>query len=180
MQLKNKQIASHAYLNLLRQQHSKENWGRSKPEKTGNAAIALIERNDIKSVLDYGTGHGTVPTYLREKLPDVDVMGFDAGRAEWSKFPDEVELLMSGDVMEHIEPEFLKNVIDVQKETATRYMYHRIHMLPAHAILADGRNAHLIQENGDWWRKQYEDSNWNCFRRGGNNMYVDLYLVKES
>jgi hypothetical protein len=158
--------------------HSSTTWGHSKPEKTGDAAIRIIQRYKLKSVLDYGTGHGTVPEYLRENLTDVKVMGFEPGLPRSVRFPDEVDLLMSGDVMEHIEPEFLKNVIDVQKETATRFMYHRIHMLPANAILPDGRNAHLIQEDGEWWKKQYECDEWCCYRmvKDPHNMYVDLYL----
>jgi len=185
MILKNKRIASDEYVALLKDMHNRQRrWGHSRGHKLGTPVMKWIKEFGLKSVLDYGTGHGRVPKFLRENLPDVEVYGYEFGEPggapmdKYGEFPDKVEFLVSGDVMEHVEPEFLKNVIDLQKETATKYMYHKIHKKPACQDLADGRNAHLIQEEDDWWQEQYEDENWECISRGGNNVYVGLLLKK--
>ena len=37
------------------------------------------------------------------------------------------------------------------------YIYHLISCAPAKLILPDGRNAHLIQQEPDWWKQKHLD-----------------------
>jgi len=57
------------------------------------------------------------------------------------------------DVLEHIEPELLNNVLDDLKRVVDKYGLFTIHTGPAMKILPDGRNAHLIQQPLEWWNK---------------------------
>jgi hypothetical protein len=61
-------------------------------------------------------------------------------------------MLISTDVLEHIEPEFVANVLQHMDSLFTRVAYLLIATCPAKKSLPDGRNAHLIQEEPDWWR----------------------------
>ena len=61
------------------------------------------------------------------------------------------DLLVCIDVLEHIEPELLDNVLDDLQRLVINTGLFTIHTGPAGKVLADGRNAHLIQEGYDWW-----------------------------
>jgi hypothetical protein len=55
------------------------------------------------------------------------------------------------DVLEHIEPECLDNVLDHIASLTEAVAFLSIHTGPALKKLPDGRNAHLIQEPAEWW-----------------------------
>ena len=55
------------------------------------------------------------------------------------------------DVLEHIEPEFLEDVLDHLQTLTQHILLCSIHMGPAGKVLDDGRNAHLIQQPMSWW-----------------------------
>ena len=52
---------------------------------------------------------------------------------------------------EHIEPEYIDNVLSHILSLSNNYIWLRIDTKPARKILPDGRNAHLIQESPEWW-----------------------------
>ena len=76
----------------------------------------------------------------------------------------EVECVFSNDVLEHIEPEFLNQVLGHINLLSTKYVWLRIDTKPARKRLSDGRNAHLILEDQTWWTEQI-------------NRYVDGTIV---
>lgn len=170
-------IASEYYIDQLSQMHTKKaKWGATKPVRSGLKIKGFAEQTGVTSVLDYGCGHGRLVEWLRAECPGIDVMGYDPGRPEWAQLPESVDMLVSNDVMEHVEPEYLDNVIALQKQIAQRFMYHRIHLRPARKKLPDGRNCHLIQESGDWWQRQYEDDRWICRTMTDDGTIAELYL----
>ena len=54
-------------------------------------------------------------------------------------------------MLEHIEPNYLENVLKELATIVEKFGFFSIHMGPAGKILADGRNAHLIQKPTSWW-----------------------------
>ena len=55
------------------------------------------------------------------------------------------------DVLEHIEPDLLDNVLDDLMMLTDGYAFITVHTGPAVKTLSDGRNAHLIQKPARWW-----------------------------
>jgi hypothetical protein len=55
------------------------------------------------------------------------------------------------DVLEHIEPELIDNVLDHLKDLTRKVAFLAIATRPARKNLADGRNAHLIIQPSSWW-----------------------------
>ena len=55
------------------------------------------------------------------------------------------------DVLEHIEPALLDNVLDDLQRVTVGVGVYTVHTGAALKVLSDGRNAHLIQKPPAWW-----------------------------
>lgn len=107
---------------------------------------------DCVSMLDYGCGHN--PTVARDcaKLdPPIRVSGFDPGVPERSGMPKPVDYVICIDVLEHVEPALLHNVVDHIFTLAEKGAYLAISCNPSKHTFPDGRNVHLIIEPPTWW-----------------------------
>ena len=122
-----------------------------------------IDLKKPTSILDFGCGKGNFVKTLKEEYPDKNIYGYDPANPLYDiPFP-EVDLVVSTDVLEHIEP---NNIADVIKllHTKAPYHYHLISCAPAKLFLPDGRNAHLIQETPDWWRQKFQNQGFNIVK----------------
>lgn len=101
------------------------------------------------TALDYGSG----PRKHVEKMlhPRVKVVSYDPCVAGLDAEPERADLLVSCDVLEHIEPDLLDNVLDHMARLTGRVAFLSIATGPARKVLPDGRNAHLIQEGAEFW-----------------------------
>jgi len=112
----------------------------------------IIEQYNVKELLDYGAGKGRLGLSLTDLMPICpSIKHYDPAIEKWSKNPDSCEMVACIDVLEHIEPEQLDNVFEHLQSLVERVGFFTIHTGPAMKILADGRNAHLIQETPRWW-----------------------------
>lgn len=130
----------------------------SRPQGFGGKVKKLGEFHQFmakwnpSSLLDYGCGKGYILANLQEKYPSVNIVGYDPALPMFSKLPKKnYECVFSNDVLEHIEPEYLKSVLEHIDNISTKFVWLRIDTLPARKFLSDGRNAHLIQESQEWW-----------------------------
>ena len=101
-----------------------------------------------RSVLDYGAGKGL----LRKSLPQtLDVREYDPAIEAISARPEQADIVTCTDVLEHIEPECLLEVLEDINGLSARGVFLSIACRPAKKFLSDGRNAHLIVEKPMWW-----------------------------
>jgi hypothetical protein len=113
--------------------------------------------DNAERILDYGCGAGGWVHRLRFLYPKKEVIGYDPGTEEFKDLPKgKFDLLISTDVLEHIEPELLPNVLKHMNELSIKYLYLNVCMSPAKKKLSDGRNAHLIIENEMWWDRNIQ------------------------
>lgn len=110
----------------------------------------LISENGIREVLDYGAGKGRLAQCLKAGH-ELEVREYDPAIPAWAATPEPAELVCCIDVLEHIEPEFLNGVLDELRRLTRRVGFFTVHTGPAAKVLADGRNAHLIQQPPSWW-----------------------------
>jgi hypothetical protein len=107
------------------------------------------------TLLDYGCGKGIILAHLKEKYPQTTIFGYDPAVNLYEKNSNiKVECLFSNDVLEHIEPNYINDVLTHINLLAEKFIWLRIDTLPARKKLPDGRNAHLILENKDWWENR--------------------------
>lgn len=130
----------------------------------------LARAMETRDILDYGSGKGT----LADALYDFDVTNYDPAFPELAKAPEPADLVVCGDVLEHIEPECLDAVLDDLARVTNKVLFATIATRPAKKTLPDGRNAHLIQEDLTWWLPKL----WSRFTIGSvHNMGGELLVI---
>lgn len=145
-------------MSLISEQYRKEQEALHARGNYGTASIAfadavteLIDKTGAKSLLDYGCGR--MCNLAKHICPghDVEYIAYDPGVPELAKEAEPADLVACIDVLEHIEPELLDNVLADLRRCVLGFGFFTIHTGPAVKVLSDGRNAHLIQEPAAWW-----------------------------
>jgi hypothetical protein len=54
-------------------------------------------------------------------------------------------------VLEHIEPEYVDNVVKELRRLTLEHAIVAIAMMPSSKLLPDGRNSHLSLHDEEWW-----------------------------
>jgi hypothetical protein len=141
------QLISEQYRDEQTALHAKGNYGTASLQY-GQIVSALVEGTGAKTLLDYGCGS----MQNLKKVLDCDVMylGYDPAIPEFS-VKEPCDLVVCIDVLEHIEPELLDNVLDDLLMLTGKWGFFTVHTGPAKKVLSDGRNAHLIQKPAEWW-----------------------------
>lgn len=116
------------------------------------AGIATVEK--CSTILDYGCGKGSLGETLRRA--GLAARDYDPAIEAASAPPRKADMVVSVDVLEHIEPECLDGVLEHLQTLTQRILFVAISTRPAKRWLSDGRNTHLIVEEGDWWRPKFE------------------------
>lgn len=179
------ELASLKYRHELQKLHEKQVWGQRGDRHAGDV-FALISRvhtmkgPDVElaktTVLDYGCGRGA----LKEALKPHRVQEYDPGIRGKDILPKPCDLVVSTDVMEHVEPKQLARVIDHIFRLTGYMAYIVIATRPANTILPSGRNAHLIIQDADWWTSALSRPGWIIERiENNNNKEVKFTIVKD-
>ena len=110
----------------------------------------LINKFGVSELLDYGCGRGTLAKHLSSDH-ELTIQQYDPAVPEFSGDPIPMQMVACIDVLEHIEPECLDDVLDDLERCTNAIGFFTIATRPAEKFLSDGRNAHLIQEPMEWW-----------------------------
>ena len=136
------------YLTMQKQLHENPGYGTS-----GMKSAELVKLFNDHDILDYGCGKRTL-----EKALGFYIFNYDPAIEGLENNNQPHNILYCGDVLEHIEPHLLDDVLqDIRRCMLVRGLL-VASTVAAKKTLSDGRNAHLIIENADWWRdklKQY-------------------------
>jgi len=101
------------------------------------------------SVLDYGCGKG-----LLAKELSVPIWEYDPAIEGKEESPRPADVVVCTDVLEHIEPDKLLDVLHDLKRCVKNVGFFTIHTKAAIKKLPDGRNTHLIQKHKQWWKNR--------------------------
>lgn len=144
-------LISDSYRALQQQLHENPNYGVASVHFAPLVA-EVMGKLGVHELLDYGAGKGRLGLELRARLPFTpDISHYDPAVTHWAAEPEPRDLVVCIDVLEHIEPELLDNVLDHLASLTKRFGLFTVHSGPAQKVLADGRNAHLIQQDERWW-----------------------------
>jgi len=149
-------LISEEYRRMQEELHENPHYGVASVSYAPIVAAA-VKTVGVGTLLDYGAGKGRLGEALKALLPEPPVVRhYDPARPEWAVTPEPCEFVACIDVLEHIEPELIGNVLDdLQRVTAGHGVF-TVHTGPAVKVLSDGRNAHLIQQPAQWWMQHFE------------------------
>lgn len=126
------------------------------------AVIALVARTKPRTMLDYGSGKARqyLVRRVHERWGGLLPHCYDVGVPEFAERPiGTFDGILCGDVMEHIAPEDVDEVLaDIFGFASRRpasdesFVYFHISCVPStHKHLPDGRNVHLTVESPAFW-----------------------------
>lgn len=150
-------LVSPRYLILLRQMNEIGVWGRG-GYKYANDVRKLAKSVKARTILDYGCGQGTLAQ--QAALQSWKVFEYDPGVRGKDRMPEPADIVVATDVLEHIEPNCLNAVLHHIHKLTRVVCYAVISTRPATKDLPNGRNAHLIVEGPDWWRRRFCSMRW--------------------
>ncbi len=151
-------------------------------EHYGPMVSKICEKLEITHLLDYGCSKRMGLLKTLKVAHKLTYQGYDpcAGLEELATPPIPAQMVCCIDVLEHIEPPFLDNVLDHLQQLTEVVIFLSIHTGPATKTLPDGRNAHLTQEPIDWWLPKI-CARWDMqtFQRVGDHSYYAIMYAKE-
>jgi precorrin-6B methylase 2 len=135
--------------------HAKGNYGTASLQ-FGETVAALLNSTQARSLLDYGCGSKRSLLKALSLPQDVVYEGYDPAVPAYSSPPVPADLVCCIDVLEHIEPSLLDNVLSNLAELCDPYGFFTVHTGAAQKVLSDGRNAHLTQQGTNWWLPRFK------------------------
>ena len=139
--------------------------------------LGMAAQLKTQDILDWGCGKATL-----QKGILFPIQNYDPFMPEYVKRPRPANLVVCTDVLEHIEPASLREVlIDLQSLTL-QALFLQVATRPAKKILPDGRNAHLIQQPAAWWLPQLlQHFDLQSFQNNGGEFVALLtpFMAKE-
>lgn len=156
-------LTTENYRNQLREKHALTKWGKS----GGSHIIEVMKMArelGAQSIVDYGCGRGTLKPAVEKEDPTLRVFEYDPGIPGKDMLPKPGDLVVGTDVLEHVEHEKLNAVLRHIFLLSKRGAYLVISMSKARETLPDGRNAHLVVQNQEWWVEKLREHGWTNIR----------------
>lgn len=149
-------LISDEYLVQQRMLHLLPQGYGGKGSRWADVVVALAQSTASYSVLDYGCGRGSLRARLLTVAPWLDVREYDPAIAGKDAVPHFADLVVCTDVLEHVEPDKIGNVLHHLRALARKAVLVVVCLRPANKILPDGRNAHLLLRSAAWWTTMVE------------------------
>jgi len=147
------QLISEDYRSQQRKMHQIQSYG-SMGGKYAKQIAEVMNAYGVEELLDYGAGKLSLIKAISDgRLVDHNFRyyPYEPADEEHSEAPEPSDMVVCIDVLEHIEPELLDNVLDDLQRVTQWIGFFTVSIGPANKTLPDGRNAHLIQEPAEWW-----------------------------
>jgi 2-polyprenyl-3-methyl-5-hydroxy-6-metoxy-1,4-benzoquinol methylase len=145
-------LISDDYLESQKWLHAQPRGYGGRGNKWAQLVTELASEREIKTIVDYGCGQGTLGKALREQ--GFFVRDYDPAVPDFAALPCPADMVVCTDVLEHIERDKLENVLTHLTEVCQGYLFAVISLVETDKKLPDGRSAHILIEKASWWMKQ--------------------------
>ena len=151
-------LFSEEYQQELIAKHNKKGWGGAVQGK-GGTINTYMELSRAKSVLDYGAGSSAFRKEIEVQFPKYKytIHEYEPGRVELSNDPPVCDASICFDVMEHIEPEYVDNVIKHIYDKTNYWTFQDICLKASYNYFPSGKNLHLTVKPAEWWIEKLKD-----------------------
>lgn len=148
-------MISESYRELNAALHKKEHAYGTSGSKWAETVLEVAGVLGASDILDYGCGKQTLAGMIQHRIP---CRGYDPAIPHLASDPAPADLVVCTDVLEHVEPEHLDDVLSHMKRLSRRGWFFVVSCERGGRRLPDGRFAHLIVKSSDWWRQKITSS----------------------
>lgn len=160
-------VVSDGYTESLQARHlDKAKWGDSVNKyASGDVLGLIITRGYIQTVLDFGSGKGGLKKFLHKTAPGVQVTEYDPGvkgkdrLPEIKKLSDRFDLVVTCDVLEHVEPDCIDATLEYLFNATKTVMYNNICCKLTEFYFDEGpfkgQDLHLSVHEPIWWKERF-------------------------
>jgi len=156
---------SDEYRQQVLDEHAKQpRWGLTGPKYAGRDIEHLLERREyIQTVLDFGAGKGLLGQYIKASGWKGKWVDYDPGIPGIDVLPEcQFDLVVTTDVLEHIEPDRVLEVIETLGKLTFKALYSNIACVPTNKFFTEGpfmgQDLHLSIHAPSWWRSRVRDN----------------------
>lgn len=147
-----KQLISDEYRELNRELHQRnDNFGKRGSDFV-ETLVPLCAEYETTDVLDYGCGKGELNLHT-----PFAIKMYDPAVRKHEDLPEPADIVACLDVMEHVEPEHIDDVLSHVESLTKKAAIFGIALIPAKKTLADGRNAHISLYPQEWWLEKLKE-----------------------
>lgn len=118
----------------------------------------LTKLPPVDDVLDYGCGQNTLCLAL-EKF-GIKTRSYDPAVSQFAELPIAADFVCCTDVLEHIEPEKIADVLDHICALTIGHIFAVISTVETAKKLSDGRQAHILLRPREWWVSEFSERNF--------------------
>ena len=134
----------------------------------------------VNSVLDYGCGKGVLKKYLKRFKGTIQE--YDPAIPGKDIEPMSADIVICVEVLEHVEPEYLDNVLEHIRGLARKGVYMTVALTEGKRKLPDGRLAHINVRSSRFWREKLHsvfcgDGNTGSFEVAGTRGNKMIFRV---
>lgn len=114
-----------------------------------DTVVKIAKTLGTKNVLDYGAGKSTLARAMPYHIDEYDpaIPGKDES-------PKPADLVTCLDVLEHVEPDRIDYTLEDIRRCTIKLCFATICTQPSSKFLADGRNAHVLLKDKEWWEQK--------------------------
>ena len=141
--------------------------------------ISALKAFGAESLLDYGCGKATLGEALKARSSEcskLTLVNYDPAIEKFAQSPEPCDLVVCSDVLEHVEPECLNDVLADLRRLAKKAALLVISTRPSGKFLPDGRNAHLIIQPAAWWMPKLR-KDWTPWQTVANKNELKTLLL---
>ncbi len=143
------ELISAAYLEDQKWLHAQPKGYGGKGDKWAEKVREIAGAIGAGTVLDYGCGRGSLGRAL--KNDSFEFFEYDPAIKGKDKMPAPADLVVCTDVIEHLEEAKFVAVLDHIQELTRVALFAVIATVPAMKTLKDGRNAHILIRDSQFW-----------------------------
>ncbi len=139
----------------------------------------LINANQVKTLLDYGSGQGSVPQNL-ELNHRIDVQLYDPAIEKFEDSPNPAEMVICLDVLDAVEPECIDAILDDIKRLTNKIAFLSINTKVREDLQVPDATQRELKQVEWWLPKLMERFELHYFSRIDNGFVVVLKATAEA
>jgi len=173
-------LISKEYKEKIIHLHENSRWGYAFGKKIPSMIYKYMALSQANSLLDYGSGYGEFKKQMDNQYPNAkfNIHEYEPGIIRKDEDPPTCDATICFDVLEHVEPNKIDNVLQHMYDKTNKWAYVIICTIPSNSTFPDGQNLHLLVREANWWLEKFKYE-WDMFDINNTGKHLIVLLIKK-